>query len=91
MTAIEDDAFRDALVSGAADHPLTVRDYCLSQGTSLAVEHHDRAARYPSGRAIWGTDEPAPTIRTGSRSPLLPGPPFAPSRCHDRSESESVL
>ncbi len=69
----EDDAFRDALVSGAADHPMTVRDYCLSQGTPLAVEYYYRAARYGSGRAIWGIDDPAPTIRTGSRSPLPPG------------------
>ena len=69
----EDDAFRDSLVSGAADHPLTVRDYCLSQGTSLAVECYYRAARYPSGRAIWGIDEPAPTIRRAGRSPLPPG------------------
>jgi len=77
-----DDTFRDSLVAGAADQPLTVREHCQSH---LAVEHYYVCARYPGSRAIWGIDEPAPTFRTSSNSPLPPG-----YRSHPRDSTKEL-
>ena len=69
----EDDAFHDSLVAGAADRPMTVRDYCQAEGLPLAIDHYYVAALNRTCRAIRGTGEPAPTLRTSSRGPLPPG------------------
>lgn len=69
----EVDALRDSLVAGAADKPLTVRDYCLSQDMPLAVQYYYHNSRYNNSRAIWGLDEPAPTLRSNGGLPLPTG------------------
>lgn len=66
----EADGFlQSALASARSDQPMTVRDM-LGNALGDAFYAHPRM---PGKRAVWSTDEPAPTMRGSSRRPIPPG------------------
>ncbi len=60
-----DDFLKEALMSGLAQKPMTVRDH---SGTTLGTDHYYLHPRFYDRRAIFSIDEPAPTIRTTQRN-----------------------
>jgi DNA-methyltransferase (dcm) len=64
-----DDFLLEALQSGFAQKPMTMRDYF---GDSLGLDHYYRHPRSYSRRGIYSMDEPSSTVR-GSNRPIPPG------------------
>ncbi|RME57546.1 DNA cytosine methyltransferase [Candidatus Parcubacteria bacterium] len=75
-----DDFLAEALKSGLASKPLTVREYF---GDELNTEFYYRHPRNYNRRAIFSIDEPSPTIR-GVNRPIPPNYPVHKNdACHD--------
>lgn len=69
----------EALEDGAAETPLTIREYL---GDEFGIQHYYRHPRTWGRRAVYSIDEPSPTVRTTNR-PVPPGYSKHPSDTAD--------
>ena len=81
-----DDRFRQVLIDGASDEPMTLRDYF---GDSLGTEYVYRHPRSYARRAVFSVDEPSPTIR-GVNRPVAKGYRQHPGDAGPVSESRPL-
>lgn len=86
LGANQDDSFREVLLAGASDHPMTMREYF---GDSLGTEYVYRHPRSYARRAVFSIDEPCPTVR-GVNRPIPPSYPGHPGDAGPLSEARPL-
>lgn len=86
LHANQDDSFRELLLEGLSEKPMTLRDYF---GDSLNTNFIYRHPRSYARRAVFSVDDPSPTIR-GVNRPIPNGYPGHPGDAAPVNESRPL-
>lgn len=78
--------FRDTLLSGCSERPMTLRDYF---GDELGTDYIYRHPRSYARRGVFSIDEPCPTVR-GVNRPIPPGYPGHPGDAASPQEARPL-